>query len=363
MLLRTKALMFWLLVFPLVLATFFNLAFANIMKAERFEPITVGIVDDLNYQQRIDFKPVITTLAAKNKEQLLVPHYYQDESEAIKALKDNKIKGYYIVRDKIELVVKNNGFEQTILKQVVTSYYQTLSVVNNILAIKNDVINLIVADGNYFVAKPISNLDMMVIYYYSLLGMVCLYAGFLGVNAVNETEANLSKKGARLSVAPTNKLRSLVLSLAAGLTIQLVVTFILLAYLIYFLQVDFGSRLLYVFIMLAFGSIAGMAMGTLIGVSNRKSEDTKIGIVSGITMLCSFFAGLMMVQMKQIIANNAPLLAAINPVNMITDGLYALYYYEGLERYYMNIISLVIFSTIMITISYLIIRRKRYDSI
>ena len=67
--------------------------------------------------------------------------------------------------------------------------------------------------------------------------------------------------------------------------------------------------------------------------------------------------------MKYIIDKNVPLLNKINPVNMITDGLYSLYYYSSFNRYYFNIISLVIFSVIMITISYLSLRRQQYDSI
>ena len=82
-----------------------------------------------------------------------------------------------------------------------------------------------------------------------------------------------------------------------------------------------------------------------------------------ITMACSFLAGMMMVEMKYILAEKAPIIAKINPVTMITDGLYSLYYYDSLDRYFYNIISLIIFSVIMIGASYLFIRRKKYDSI
>ena len=40
-----------------------------------------------------------------------------------------------------------------------------------------------------------------------------------------------------------------------------------------------------------------------------------------------------------------------------------LYYYDTVTRYYNNIISLAIFSAIMIIISYIFIRRQKYDSI
>ena len=80
-------------------------------------------------------------------------------------------------------------------------------------------------------------------------------------------------------------------------------------------------------------------------------------------MACSFLAGMMLAEMKYIIAKNVPILGKINPVTMITDALYSLYYYSTLDRYWYNIISLAIFTVIMIVISYVFIRRKKYDSI
>ena len=67
--------------------------------------------------------------------------------------------------------------------------------------------------------------------------------------------------------------------------------------------------------------------------------------------------------MKYIIDKNIPLLNIINPANMITDGLYSLYYYEGFSRYNFNLISLIVFSIVMIVISYFSLRRQKYDSI
>jgi ABC-2 type transport system permease protein len=106
-----------------------------------------------------------------------------------------------------------------------------------------------------------------------------------------------------------------------------------------------------------------MSLGMLVGVSNKNNEEAKMGILVSVTMTCSFLAGMMFLQMKYIVAENVPLLAKINPVSMITDGLYALYYYDTLDRYIFNVISLIIFSIIMITLSYIFIRRKKYDSI
>ena len=49
MLLRTKATIFWTLVFPIILATFFNLAFGNLAEEEKFEPFNIAVIQNENY--------------------------------------------------------------------------------------------------------------------------------------------------------------------------------------------------------------------------------------------------------------------------------------------------------------------------
>ena len=80
-------------------------------------------------------------------------------------------------------------------------------------------------------------------------------------------------------------------------------------------------------------------------------------------MLYSFFAGMMGIPIKYRIDKNMPIINKLNPVNMITDGLYSLYYYDTYDRFIYNIISLLIYSFILISISYFILRRQKYDSI
>ena len=99
------------------------------------------------------------------------------------------------------------------------------------------------------------------------------------------------------------------------------------------------------------------------GTNLKSSEDAKSGIIIAITMAGCFLAGMMGITMKYIIDKNIPILNKINPASMITDGFYSLYYYDTLDRFWFNIISLVIFSAIMIILSYISLRRQKYDSI
>ena len=72
---------------------------------------------------------------------------------------------------------------------------------------------------------------------------------------------------------------------------------------------------------------------------------------------------MMGITMKYMIDKNVPIINKINPASMITDGFYSLYYYDTLDRYFVNIAILIAFSVIAIFISYLCLRRQKYDSI
>lgn len=366
-LLRSKSAIFWTLVFPLVLATLFNLAFSNLTSSEQFQKIDLAVVNNESFQNEKNFKDLIESLSLTGDDQLFNTKYV-DENKAKKLLEDGEVSGYIIIKDKIGVVVKSNGVGPSTIKNVVDNYYQVVSVINNISdynpeTIKNGVLNKLNENTSNFNDISNKNIDASVVYFYTLIGMVCLYGGAFGVNAVVETEANLSKKGARVSVSPIHKFKLLIASLLAGFVIQYSEVLILLIYLVFILNINFGSQIIPVILLTFVGSFAGISLGTLIGVSNRKSENMKMSILISSTMLCCFLAGMMVLNMKYIIADKMPILAKINPVNMITDGLYSLYYYETFNRYIYNVISLLIFSLVMIIISYHFIRRKKYDSI
>lgn len=362
---RTKALVFWTLCFPLILATLFSLAFSNINSLDQFDPISVGIVEKDSFPS--SFQTVIDELSKKSDNQLLKLTSYSSVEKAKEDLKNGTISGYYQKEDSIRLIVKENGMNSTILKQILDEYQQNASVITNL--IKDDPVGWsekmthLFDKESYFVDASSKPLDYVVVYFYSLLGMVCLYGGFFGIQSVVSSEANLSWKGARVSIAPTNKWSVLIPSLLAALLVLFVESLLILAYLILVLKVDFGANLFLVILMLLVGDLAGISLGTLIGVSNRKDENAKTAILLSITMTASFLAGLMLDSMKYLVATYVPFLAKINPVAMITDGFYALSYSESLSRYTFDIVSLLLFSIVMMVGSYLFLRRKQYDSI
>lgn len=363
-LLHNKGMMFWTLVFPIILGTLFNLAFSNIIEKSKLTKIEIAVV---KIEDNKNLEAIINNLSKESDYQLFNTRYVT-EQEAKNLLEQDEISGYIKMGQEVEIIVKENSIEQTIIKYIVDQYYQMSSVTKNTLeynkdVLANGVLKVFIENKEYFNDTSNENMDSTVNYFYALIGMTCLFGGFFGMYIINGTEANLSAKGARVSIAPVHKLKLLLAGLLAGLLIHYINVLVLIAYLVFILKINFGSRIIYILIISFFGCLAGISTGMLIGIISKRSEGLKSAILVATTMMCSFLSGMMIMEVKYIIANKVPILAKINPVNMITDGLYSLYCYSTLDRFWNNTASLAIFTICIILISYIFIRRKKYDSI
>ena len=369
-LLKNKAMLFWTLIFPFVLGTFFQLALGNIGKSFKMEVIPVAVVDNKYYQEDEILKGVISSLSEDNENKLFET-VYVDESKAEEMLNNEEIDGYILLNENNnpQMIVKQNGVNQTIIKSVLDEYYQMTSATKQMInynpeVIYNGVLESIHKEKNYVVDDSTENIDFSINYFFTLIAMTCLYGSLIGLDVIKDCEANLSKKGARMCMAPVNKFKVIFASLFAGYVIQLVALALLFAYLIFVFNINFGNQVLPTVILSMVGCLAGTALGTFVGVSNKKSEGFKIGILIALTMTCCFFSGMMgVINIKVFFDETFPILAKINPINIITDGLYSLFAYNNLDVYYNCLMRISIFSLILIVLSYVFIRRKKYDSI
>lgn len=369
-LLRSKELIFWTLIFPIVLGIFFKLALSNIATNENFKIIKIAVVENQTFKQEENLDSVIKSLSQQNENQVFETTYVTNKEDAQLLLEDSKISGFIIMNEnnKVDIIVNDAGIEQTIIKYVIDEYYQMTSVATQAIqynpqVLYNGTLEKLAESKEYLDNKSSNKLDYCLNYYYTLIAMACIYGGFFGIEAVKETEANLSKRAARVAVSPVHKLKMLLANITAGFIIQFIEILVLLAFVIFILGADFGNNIIWILILSLFGCFAGTSFGLLIGVTNRKNENAKIGILIAVTMTCCFFAGMMGApQLKWQMEKSIPFIK-YNPVSLITDGLYSLYSYTNLNIYFEKLISIVILSIIMIGISYVFVRRKKYDSI
>ena len=363
---KNKTLIFWTFMFPIILGTFFNMAFSNINNEESFKVVKIGIVNDDNYKNSEAYPYVFQYLGTPGDNQMFdITYGSLDEVKTL--LEDQKISGYLYIDSKAHIVVKKNGIEQTIFKNVVDE----INMVNNDLktteftsmeAMVSHITNLLNSEVKVNNTSN-KNLDYVMIEFYTLIAMSCLYGGTISMYSLNQVLPDMSNKGKRVGVSPIPKGKLIVSNLLASFIVQLLGVFLLFLYTIFVLNVDYGPNMPLVVITAVAGSFAGLSIGIFVSSVFKKSENAKIGIIVGSTMFFSFLAGMMGITMKYVIDTNMPILNIINPVNMIADALYALYSYNTFERFTFNIISLLIFSFVLLGISYTFFRRNKYDSI
>ena len=208
-----------------------------------------------------------------------------------------------------------------------------------------------------------SNLSYTMIEYYTLIALTILYGGIISLYMVNKTLPNLSEVGKRVNTSSLKRSTILFSNLLASYVVQLIGLCILFIYCVFVIKADFGDNLPLIILLSLIGVFAGLSMGVFIGVNVNASEGAKSGILIGITMLFNTLAGMTGVTLKYVIDKNIPIINKINPANMITDGFYSLYYLNGMNRYFFNIMSLIIFSIVLLRFSLKKLRRQQYDSI
>ena len=379
---RNKTLIFWTFAFPIILGTFFNMAFSDIEKDEKLDIIDIAIVENEDFKNNEVFKEAFKELSDKKNSERLFNTKYTTLKKAKQLLEDNKIVGYMeLIDDTPKLTFVNSGINETIFKYVSEEIKEMSTIIKNLSEIE---IEKEINSGNYDIdyekiiknatnlAKEDnvklnnisnSNLSYTMIEFYTLIAMTCLYGGILGLVVVNQNLANMTNKGKRVAVSSSKKGHIILASVLASYIAQLMGVALLFIYTIFVLNVDYGSKLFLDIVLTMVGSLAGLSLGIMVASVFKTNENNKTGIIISFTMLGCFLSGMMGITMKYLIDKNIPIINKINPAAMITDGFYSLYYYDTLDRFMFDLISLLIFAILLIFISYISLRRQKYDSI
>lgn len=375
---RSKALIFWTFAFPIILGTFFKMAFSDIENSEKLDIINIAVINNEEFNNDIVFKNTFKELSDKNSENYMFDIKYTTLEESKKLLEEEKITAYILFKDNnIDMSINKNGINETVTKYVIDEVQSKKTILTNIITkeLENnnyevdytEIVNLANGIMNNskakFINKSRSNLSYTMVEYYTLIAMACLYGSMLSMYIINYILPNMNSVGKRVSISGVYKSSLITSCLIASYIVQIIGIAILFLYTIFVLKVDYGNHIGKVILLMLAGSLVGLSLGVSVSTIIKTNENAKTGILVAITMIMCFLSGMMGITMKYIIDKNAKILNIINPANMITDGFYSLYYYDTFNRYYFNIISLIIFSILMILISYSGLRRQKYDSI
>lgn len=335
---RDMSFTFWGLLYPIILATFFYVAFSGITNAE-LETINIGIEKG---------NPIASILEEIDVVNVVI----LEDNLAASSLESEIIDGF--IKEDLSIIVNKSGLNQTVIKGISDQIIQTISLGESARNIDFGV--------DYLDSKTQQANGLLVIFF-SLIAMVSTYGVFPGIEAVVLSQANLSNIGARINITPLKKSTLLISGMIVGLLINISSNILLLLFLQYVLKLDLFTNLAYSSIFIILGNLFGISLGLFIGSSNKKSPGTKVMISIATTMFLSFLSGLMSPSTKVFIEKNAPILAKLNPIAIITNSLYRINLLDNTNNLTQGAFLLGLYSLILLGISYLFLRRNQYDSI
>ena len=370
-LMRNKANLFWILVFPIVLGCFFKIAFSNITASESFHTIPVAVVEGDNADATA-FHTMIEQLSGDSEDAMLSATFC-DDKKARTLLEKGKVDGIFDTTDTVELAVNSDlsdaSINQSILQSLLTQYYLNRDLIVQILTTNPGNIESLVdsigqsVDTRKEVSLTRNNTDTYDQYFYNLIAMACLYTAMGGINLAINNSANLSSLAARKTIAPAKRAALIGTELLAIILFESLLNMVSFLFIVTVLGVHMTTHLGLALLTILISTTFSITFGMFLGCVGPKSEGGKTGLMFAVVMPLCFLSGLMMGTMRMVVEKYAPFVNRINPAALISDSFYALNNYDTLTRYTGNILTLLLMTVLFLIISILVTRRKTYASL
>ena len=385
---RERSVVVWVILFPLILSTLFNVMFKGMDETAFSLPtISVAVVDQSQNGAGEAFGATMDVLSESDdgEDALLAPVYVKTADEAYEKLKAGETVGTITVDadgwPSLQLSpgagdvgVSMEQVKRTVLADIVDDFCRSRAAAEDI--IENDpaalanpgVVESFSARDDYTSELSIthSKTKEYVRYFYALLGFAALMAAMVGLNAVGAIQPNISPLGARRALSGTSRAKMLAGAIAASWVVSFAALLVAFVYIRFVLGVEFGDREGACVLGLAVAALMSTSLGALIGAMPAIPLSAKGGVLTGITCLLSLFAGLYgtpALRLADQVAHDAPWAAAINPAKQVTDLFYSLYVYTDLEPFFQTIGVLVAITAIFALAAALLMRRQRYASL
>ncbi len=381
-LVRDPGLFVWALLFPLLLSTMFMFMFSNIDEELSFQAVPVAVVDDAAWDGS-ELEAVVESLSEAGEDQLLDVHAFESGEEADAALRGGEVSGVLSVDDAGSCTLRvlpdtgNLGVEAinaTVLQTVANTYDRDAALVHAIaerdpLAFADsERVESAFSPGGHTEQVSLTRSEPVesVRFYYAMFGMAALFGAQVGMTAICRAQPNLSPLGARRAVGAISRGRVLAATLAASWVVSFGCLLVAFAYVRLVVGIDFAGREGLCVAGLAAAALFATAFGTFIGALPKLSLSSKSGILTGATCFLSLFAGLYgepCMELADMIARQAPLLAALNPAKVVTDLFYSLYYYDALGPFAGKVGMLFAQAAVLFAASAVFVRKQRYASL
>lgn len=262
---------------------------------------------------------------------------------------------------------------RAILESVATSYLQSEALIEELAThdpvalsdpttIENALgLSVSVREVSLTHAQP----DSMVRFYYALLGMASIFAAQLAGESVWHLQPTSSAAGARRTVSSTSRMRLLIPTIGACWAVSTTFLAIAFGYICLTAHIDFSGREGLCLVGIAAASLLSCGIGVLVGaLPGRMGSDSRRGILTALTCLLSLFAGLYgepTMELADTIAQALPAATWLNPVCLIRDLFYTVYYYDTLVPFSLRLAACMGIAAALLTVSAACMRRSAHE--
>lgn len=262
---------------------------------------------------------------------------------------------------------------RAILESVVTSYLQSEALIEELAThdpvalsdpttIENALgLSVSVREVSLTHAQP----DSMVRFYYALLGMASIFAAQLAGESVWHLQPTSSAAGARRAVSGTSRMRLLIPTIGACWAVSTTFLAIAFGYICLTAHIDFSGREGLCIVGIAASSLLSCGIGALVGaLPGRMGSDSRRGILMALTCLLSLFAGLYgepTMELADTIAQAIPAATWLNPVCLIRDLFYTVYYYDTLVPFSLRLSACAGIAAVLLAVSAACMRRSAHE--
>lgn len=262
---------------------------------------------------------------------------------------------------------------RAILESVATSYLQRVALIEDLSAhdpaalsdpttVQNALgLGVSVREVSFTHAQP----DSMVRFYYALLGMASIFAAQLAEESVWHLQPTSSAAGARRAVSGTSRMRLLIPTIGACWAVSTTFLAIAFGYICLTAHIDFSGREGLCLVGIAASSLLSCGIGTLVGaLPGRMGSDSRRGILTALTCLLSLFAGLYgepTMELADTVAHVFPAATWLNPVCLIRDLFYTVYYYDTLVPFSLRLAACAGIAAVLLAVSAACMRRSAHE--
>lgn len=259
------------------------------------------------------------------------------------------------------------------LESVATSYLQRVALIEDLSAhdpvalsdpttIENALgLSVSVREVSLTHAQP----DSMVRFYYALLGMASIFAAHLAGESVWRLQPTSSAAGARRTVSSTSRMRLLIPTIGACWAVSTTFLAIAFGYICLTAHIDFSGREGLCIVGIAASSLLSCGIGALVGaLPGRMGSDSRRGILMALTCLLSLFAGLYgepTMELADTIAQALPAATWLNPVCLIRDLFYTVYFYDTLIPFSLRLSACAGIAAVLLAVSAACMRRSAHE--